>query len=217
MKTYAVAILPVLLLLCGGPLFAAYPLGTDDAGTVRQNGFELETFYEGFKDISGEPDQNLGVSFKHGITSRFDIGFSLPCRMHPVAAERVGAASLGLKFSLVPDKLAFSVSNELGEKEYFLNGIYTKGFGGLRTHLNAGYLSTGEETKKGKAFYGLAAEYPLAKYEAVAELKGEEGGVGSFLLGLRYRLKEFLFISSGVSRALEADNYRFTGGFHLEF
>lgn len=203
--------------LCGGTAFAAYPLATDDAGTVQPNGFELEASYDAFKDEANSRSQNLGVSFKHGITDRFDIGFSFPCRLHPDVVERIGEASLGLKFSIVEDLLAFSVTNELGEKEYFLNGILSKEFGALKTHLNAGYLSTGEEDKKGKASYGLAAEYPLKKYEAVAELKGEEGGAGFFLLGLRYRLKESFFISAGTARALEADRYRFTGGFHLQF
>lgn len=204
--------------LCGGgTAFAAYPLATDDAGTVRPSSFELEASYETFKDAAGPRSQDLGVSFKHGITDRFDIGFSFPCRLHPGVAERVGEASLGLKFSLVKDLLAFTVANELGEKEYSLNGIFSKEFGALKTHLNAGYLSTGEEDRKGAASYGLAAEYPLKDYGAVAELKGEEGGAGFFLLGLRCRLMEAFFISAGAARALEADRYRFTGGFHFEF
>ncbi|OGS11201.1 MAG: hypothetical protein A2234_07755 [Elusimicrobia bacterium RIFOXYA2_FULL_58_8] len=201
----------------GGTAFAAYPLVTDDAGTVQLNSYELEASYDTFKDETDARPENLGVSFKHGITDRFDIGFSLPCRLHPGVVERVGAASLGLKFSLVKDLLAFSVINELGKKEYFLNGILSKEFGPLKTHLNAGYLSTGEDNRKGLASCGLAAEYPLKNHEAVAELKSEEGGTGFFLLGLRYGLKEAFFISAGAARSLEADRYRFTGGFHVEF
>lgn len=217
MKLRPVIIIWGLLLFNHGAAFAAYPLSTDDAGTVQKNSYELEASYDTYKDEAASRSQNLGISFKHGITDRFDIGFSFPCRLHPGVVERVGEASLGLKFSLVKDLLAFSVTNELGEKEYFLNGIFSKELGAFKTHINAGYLSTGEEDKKGKASYGLAAEYPLQKYEVVAELKGEEGGTGFFLLGLRYRLRESLFISAGAARALKAERYRFTGGFHFGF
>lgn len=217
MRVNAVIFVMAAVFCCGGGAFAAYPLATDDAGTVQHNSHELEASYDTFKDETDSSSQNLGVSFKHGITDKFDIGFSFPCRLHPGVVERVGEASLGLKFSLVKDLLAFSVTNELGKKEYFLNGIFSREFGALKTHMNAGYLSTGDEDKKGLASYGLAAEYPLNKYEAVAELKGEEGGAAFFLLGLRCKLKESLFISAGAARHLEAGRYRFTGGFHLEF
>jgi len=146
-----------------------------------------------------------------------DAGISVPYQIHPEPEERVGAASIALKFSLLNDVLAFSVANELGEKEYFLNAIYSREFAPFRLHLNGGYLSTGDDTKKGLASYGLAGEYPIGKYEAVAELQGREGGAGSALLGLRWRVREAFFISSGVGRALEADRYRVTAGFHLEF
>lgn len=217
MRIKAVWLMLAAALCCGGTAFAAYPLATDDAGTVQPNAFELEASYDTLKDETNSRAQDLGISFKHGITDSFDIGFSFPCRLHPGVVERVGEASLGLKFSLVKDLLAFTVTNELGEKEYLLNAILSKEFGTLKTHFNAGYLSTGEEDRKGNASWGLAAEYPLKQCEAVAELKGEEGGAGFFLLGLRYRLNETFFISAGAARALEADRYRFTGGFHFEF
>lgn len=217
MKNKVAVLLAAVVAVCSAPSFAAYPLATDDAGTVARNTCELEASYDSFKDGENLANQFGGVSFKHGLTEKMDVGLSVPYQVHPAAAERVGAASLALKFSLVKDVLAFSVANELGEKEYFLNAVYSKELAVVKLSLNAGYLSTGDETKKGRGAYGLAAEYPMGKYEAAAELQGTEGGAGSMLVGLRYWLKDTLFVSSGVARALEADRYRVTAGFHLEF
>ncbi len=210
-------VLLVSLIGVSGPVLAAYPLTTDDAGTVNLSGYELEAAYDNFNDGENTRTQTGGISFKHGITERMDIGVSLPCRVHPVVSERLGSASLGLKFSLVKDILAFSIANELGKKEYFLNAIYTKAFTAFRFHVNAGYLVTGDANERGTASYGLAAEYQMGKYSVVGELQQQEGGHGNVLLGLRYHLKEAFFISSGVARALEADRDRVTAGFHLEF
>lgn len=217
MKLSPAVIMAVSLWLPACPAFAAYPLATDDAGIVPRNAYELEASYDNFKDESDLANQEGGISFKHGITEKMDIGLSFPYRIHPAADESFGAAALSLKFSLISDVLAFSLANELGESEYFLNAVYTKEFSVLKLHLNGGYLSSGDDTVKGAAAWGLAGEYAFAKYEAVAELTGEEGGVGSALVGLRRRLKEGLFISAAVARALEADRYRVTGGFHFEF
>ncbi len=207
----------LLLAAPSGRAFAAYPLATDDAGTVKRDSCELEASYDDYRDEADLASRAGGLSFKHGVTDRMDIGLSLPYRFRPETEGRVGAASLALKFSLVPDRLAFSVSNELGEKEYFLNGILSGEFGALKAHLNAGYLSSGDETTAGSASFGIAAEYPLSRYAAVAELRSEEGGSGEALLGLRYALREGLFVSAGGARRLEAARYRFTCGFHMEF
>ncbi|MBU2574249.1 MAG: hypothetical protein KKH28_09255 [Elusimicrobia bacterium] len=217
MKLKTAVLVPVLACACAGGAFAAYPLATDDAGTVALNSCELEAGYDNSKDRESLSNQSGAFSFKHGLTEKMDIGISLPYRIHPAGEEKPGAASIGLKFSLVKGIVALSFSNELGEKEYFLNTIYTKEFSAVKLHFNAGYLSTGEETKKGSGSYGLALEYPMGKFEAVGEAQGREGGEGAVLLGLRYWIRESLFVAGAIARDFRTGHPRFAAGLHFEF
>lgn len=96
MRIKAVWLMLAAALCGGGTAFAAYPLATDDAGTVQPNAFELEASYDTLKDETNSRSQNLGVSFKHGITDRFEIGFSFPCRLHPGVLSASGRLRWGL-------------------------------------------------------------------------------------------------------------------------
>lgn len=216
MKKLSVIISMIMVLGAAGSAFAAYPLSTDDAGTVSPGAYELEAAYDNYKE-AGATVQETGASFKHGLTEKMDIGLSFPYKLDPVVTEQAGAAELSLKFSLVEDVLAFSVASEMGSSGYALNTIYSLGSGELGLHLNAGYYSTGDETDKGTGSCGLAAEYPLGAFGLAAELTSEEGGGGEGLLGLRYFVGDGFFLSTAVARSLQADTYRFTAGFHLEF
>ena len=104
-----------------------------------------------------------------------------------------------------------------GEKDYFINAIYTKEFPALRLCVNAGYLSAGDETANGSGTYGVSVEVPVKKFEVVGEVQGQEAGIGYFLAGLRYKISSALFIAMGVSRAFESNADRLTVGFHCEF
>lgn len=106
----------VIICACFGGAFAAYPLATDDAGTVKQNSFELESGYDNSKDHENLTSQASAFSFKHGVTERLDVGIAVPYQIKPSRDERMGAASMAFKFSLVKDVVAMTFSNELGEK-----------------------------------------------------------------------------------------------------
>jgi hypothetical protein len=138
----------VLVCACFGRVFAAYPLATDDAGTVSHNSFELEAGYANAKDHDNLTNQASAFSFKHGVTERLDVGIAVPYQIKPSRGERMGAATMVFKFSLVRDMVAMTFSNELGEKAYFLNAIYTKEFPGIKLNFNAGYLSTATKLKR---------------------------------------------------------------------
>ena len=217
MKLKAVLFSAVLICASAARAQAAYPLATDDAGTVSQGGYELEAGYDSAKDAENLSNQSSAFSFKHGVTEKMDLGLALPYQIHPADAEKLGAASLALKFSLVKDIVAVALSNELGEKDYFLNAIFSKAFSAVKLHVNAGYLSTGDETAKGAGSYGLALEYPLGKFEAVGEVQGQEGGEGDALAGLRYRIRETLFVAGGLARDFKSGHARLTAGLHFEF
>ena len=217
MKLHTVLLSVALVCVGAARARAAYPLATDDAGTVSRGGYELEAGYDSAKDAENLSNQSGALSFKHGVTEKMDLGLALPYQIHPAGAEKLGAVSLALKFSLAENIAAVSLSNELGEKDYFLNAIYTKEFSAVKLHVNAGYLSAGDETVKGAGSYGLALEYPVGKFEAVCEAQGQEGGEGNALVGLRYRLKESLSVAGGLARDFNYGHSRFTAGVHFEF
>jgi hypothetical protein len=50
-------------------LYGARPFATDDAGTVSVAGYELEIGYD-----FGQDEGILGLSFKHGLTPKMDVG-----------------------------------------------------------------------------------------------------------------------------------------------
>ena len=207
----------IIICLNTGIVSAAYPLATDDAGTVKVSGYELEAGYDNCKDGNDLINKTCGVSFKHGVTDKMDIGLSLPYKVDPAANENMGAATFSFKFALVKDMLALSFANELGEKDYFVNAIYTKEFSFVRCNLNAGYLSTGDETVKGRGSYGISAEYLIKSFEIVGEIQGQEEGTGNGLAGLRYRIIDTFFVAAGVSKAFSTDENKLTAGFHFEF
>jgi hypothetical protein len=215
MKTIKVAIITILL--SGMKTYAAYPLSTDDAGTVKQSLYELEASYVNYSCENEMKNHSSSISFKHGLTNKMDIGILFPYQIDPVKEERFGEASVSAKFSLIKDVLAATFSNELGEKDYFINVIFTKELSLISCNLNMGYISTGDENEKGRGLYGFSLQYPFDKYEAVGEIQGQEGGCGNCLLGIRRRISESLFIASGISRVFESNTDRVTAGFHLEF
>lgn len=143
------------------PAFAAHPLSTDDAGTVEMNKFELETGFDNCKDSSNLRSSACGFSIKHGISEKVDVGISFPYSIDPAPVERFGSASLGIKFLLVENTFAVSLSNDLGSAGYFINGIYSVELSKLQIHANLGYTSSGNENIKGETSYSSALVYPL--------------------------------------------------------
>jgi hypothetical protein len=198
-------------------LFAAYPLATDDAGTVTQNGYEFEACYDNCKDENELMNRSCGISFKHGVTDRMDIGISFPMQVDPAANGQTGEATLGFKFALIKDMVAVTFSNELGEKDYFMNAVFSREFSFVKYNINAGYASAGDTTVAGRRTGGFSAEFPIRSFDVIGEVQSREGGAGSGLAGLRYHASEHLFIAAGVSKSFKTVENRVTGGFHFEF
>jgi hypothetical protein len=216
-KCFNIIICFVMLAGFSKGLFAAFPLATDDAGVVAIDTYELEVNYNHCTDEMELLSHSCGISFKSGLTKKIDLGLSLPYQVDPIVEDNLGGASIAFKFSLINDILAVTFSNELGEKDYFINGIYTKEFSGFNVHLNAGYLSTGDEAEKGRATYGIAAEVPLGKFEVVGEIQGQEAGAGNGLAGLRYKISDTFFVGAGFSRTFNTNVNNGTAGLHYEF
>ena len=199
-------------------LFAAHPLTTDDIGTVEVGKYELEIGYDNCKNHGELRNHSCGLSLKHGISQKLDIGISFPYHIEPKPAERLGSVSLSFKFLLVEDIFAFTLANELGSEEYFINGISTREISSLVVHFNLGYQATGNENVKGKILYNSAFEYsPLNKIDFVGEVLGEETGLQNWLLGMRYKINDVCFFDFGYENGLRETNEKIAFGFHAEF
>jgi len=207
----------LIVLLTAANIFAAYPLSTDDAGIVSVGRYELEAGYDNCKDENELINKTCGISFKHGVTEKMDMGVSFPFLIEPSKEGRLGAAIMVVKFSIVKDIVSVTFSNELGEKDYFINTIYTKELPFFLCNFNLGYLSSGDDNEKGSSSYGFSLAHSFGKYETLGEIQGQEGGYGNWLLGLRRKINDRLFAAAGFSRTFESSSDKLSVGFHFEF
>jgi hypothetical protein len=198
--------------------FAAHPLTTDDIGTVEVGEYELEIGYDNCKNQGELRNHSCGLSLKHGISRKLDIGISFPYHIEPKPAERLGRVSLSFKFLLIEEFFAFTLSNELGSEEYLINGILTREISSWVTHFNLGYQATGNENAKGEMLYSSALEYsPMNKIDLVGEVLGEETGFQNWLLGMRCKISEVCFFDIAYGNGFRETNEKIASGFHMEF
>ncbi len=196
-------------------LFAAHPLTTDDIGTVDIGKYELEVFYDNCK--SETRNHFCGISLKHGITEKIDVGISFPYQLEPKLAEPLGTLTLGFKFLLMKDIFALTVSNELGSKKYFINGIFTQEIKPISVHVNIGYATSGDENTEGKITYSSAFECPFEKIDLVGEVIGDKVSLQNWLLGVRYKIKESVFVDCAYGNSFRNTDEKISFGFHAEF
>lgn len=161
-------------------------------------------------------NHSCGVSLKHGITEKLDVGISLPYQVKPKVDEKFGPATLGLKFLLVKDFFAFSINNKLGSSEYFLNGIFSKEIQPVTVHINFGYEATGDENVEGEIIYSSAVEYQLKKIDLVGEIIGEQIGFLRWVQGLRYKLSDVTAVNCGYGNGFRNSDEKIALGFHTE-
>ena len=201
------------LLICASVLYGARPFTTDDAGIVEQGMHEMELGID-FWSESVMP----GLGFKHGLTSRMDLGVGVGYTLIPEEEAGFGGAELGLKFSIVPDLLAFSVVGSFGHEAYALNGILTKNFGPVEIDANFGYETAVIGDEDDRLIYAVAAIYSMGVFAFGIEGAGESSGLERWLTGGRYTLKDGLSVDAGISGGFQedADIYA-TVGIHCEF
>ena len=203
--------------ILGSVLFVAHPLTTDDIGTVEIGKYELEVGYDNCKDENIFRNHSCGLSLKHGITEKMDIGISFPYQIKPKPAEPLGTTTLGFKFLLLKDIFALTVNNELGSSEYFINGIFTREIQPINVHANIGYAVSGDENTAGEIIYSSAFEYPLSKIDLVGEVVAEKIGLQNWLVGLRYKLGEVTSLNCAYGNGFRITNEKIAFGFHTEF
>jgi hypothetical protein len=197
--------------------FAAHPLTTDDIYPVDAGTFELELSYDTWNKKAEPRNHSLGVSLKGGITERMDIGISFPFQIQPYQEEPFGNITLGIKFLLLKDIFALTVSNEFGLSDYFINGIFTHEFGSITGHANIGYTVSGDKEDEGEIRYSAAIEYSLWKIDLVGEVLGDSIGFQNYLFGVRYKISEMVFIDCAYGNGFRETGDRVSIGFHAEF
>jgi hypothetical protein len=201
------------LMLCFSGLYAARPFATDDAGTVTQGMHELEVGIDFWSE-----EASLGLSFKHGLTDRMDIGVGIGRTLAPEEAAEFEKAELGMKFSIIPDFIAFSANGSFGHEEYFLNGIITRNVGPVEIDANLGYETDFTGDEEGTVIYSAAAIFSGNSYAFGAEISGDKDGFGYWLIGGRYFFIEGFAVDAGVAGGFEDDPMTTaTAGIHYEF
>ncbi len=193
--------------------FAARPFNTDDAGTVAPSGFELELGTDVWQD-----EAMLGLSLKHGLTNRMDVGLSLGYTMLPDSADGFENAEVGFKFAILPGLFSTSFTATLGDLDYVLYGIVTRVFGPLQIDINLGFMTTGLGGIDGDFMYRLAIIYNIEKFAFGVEAAGDQNAVQNWLSGVRYVVFHGFSIDGGVTGSFqEQRDILITAGIHYEF
>ena len=201
----------------GSSLFAAHPLATDDIGTVDVGKYELEVSYDNCKEETESRNHSCSLSLKHGLTEKMDIGISFPYQIEPKSAEPFGNIAVGVKFLLLKDIFALTANNELGSSEYFINGIFTQEINPITVHANIGYTISSDKNKEGEISYCSAFEYSFPKIDLVGEVLGDKVGFQNYLLGVRYKISEGIFVDCAYGNGFKNTEDKFSFGFHMEF
>lgn len=196
-----------LLLFAWSQAEAARPLTTDDAGTVEYGAFELEIGYDLSRDEDHTQNQSLGISLKHGLIQRLDLGVALPYDIKP--EEEFGDFQVGIKYLLLKEKgnlpaLSLTFGCELGSPDCAFTGIASKEIRDLALHINLGYVASGLKGEDGVAVYAGAIEYVFSKsLTLVAELVGEadaDENASEALVGGNYRISEQVVLDLAVGK-----------------
>jgi len=194
-------------------LYAARPFATDDASTVAHGIHELEFGCDFWSEQAA-----LGLGFKHGITDRMDLGIGTGCVILPEQDNGFEGAELALKFAIIPDFIAASLTGSFGEAAYIINGVVTQTLGPLEIDGNFGYETTGISGGDGVVIYGLAAIFNTGPYAFGIEGRGDRDGLQSWLIGGRFTLVEGFAADIGIAGSFDEDAaMSATAGIHYEF
>ena len=132
----------LVLLYATLPLHAARPLINDDASTVEMHKYEMEVAADYWKDQA-----QTGLTFKHGLTERMDLGISFGYCALPQDLRAFSHADIGFKFALMLDLIAASFKICPDQSLYTINGILSKELSFLNFDLNFGMKALGESNE----------------------------------------------------------------------
>lgn len=186
------------LLSAFSSLHAARPFATDDAGTVQQNNFEIETGAE-----FGDDYLTGNIAIKHGITRRMDLGFAGAYQRLPKNESRFDPAEFSLKFSLIPELISFSAVSNFGDDTYAATMILSKiFFSVLAIDANMGIEIIGNSNESDLSF-GFCCHYEGSRFGAGAEIYGTFDGDKYWLAGVNYGITKWLTIDLAINSDLQ--------------
>lgn len=229
----------VLMLVVAAPVFAARPLVTDDFYTVAAGGYELELGYAAAQNQASN-NSSANLSFKRGITDRFDFGIEVPYTLS--SPSGLNDVLLHAKYRVwersededLTGRVDYKFNNGdinqglgSGDNDYCLMIIYSKMFGQTKTHLNFGHVNVGVnagiKTDDYNA-YAFALEHPAwgGKGDIVAEYVANNAASPNpafIQLGARYMVFSGFKLDAGYSFGLNNNSIKnnLTAGAHYEF
>jgi hypothetical protein len=190
---FSVGAFCVIAQIAVAPVNAARPFATDDAGTVTQGLFEVETGCDFWKE-----SVTAGIGLKHGVTDRMDIGIGYGYKTLPDSERGFEGAEIGLKFGLIPDLLALSANGSLGDKCYGVNGILSKGLGSLSLDFNLGMTATAD-TNDADLTYGLCCHYDGERFGVGTEIGGTHESLSFWQVGFNCMMCNWLTFDAGIN------------------
>jgi hypothetical protein len=218
-------VVPALLFLSSA--FASRPLTTDDAYTVEEGTFQVETGLNFLPSDNHDKEFAPTVTLSYGVFERMDMGVgSAYLFVHPDEGKKengFGDTALKIKYRLVDQKdwiPSFAVSGTLilptaseskglgsGKTDFTLNTIFTWNLSKkLQLHANLGYTFTGEHAVNNELNYSGAVQFFLSdKWALVGEIVGVNNFNGrkgddpfSGLLGTQYFITDRFVWDTGV-------------------
>jgi cobalt/nickel transport protein len=206
---------------------AARPLTTDDAWTVEQGEFQLETGFDALRQDNHDREYSPSLTLTYGLLEKMDLGIgSGYVFSHPKEGDRengMADTEIKLKYRWMDEKNwrpAFTVSGVLkiptaseskglgsGQTDFGINAILTKTLSKKWTvHLNLGYTFIGEDHVNNELNYSLAAQFSLTeKWALVGEIVGVNNLNGrhgddpfSGLIGTYYLITDKIIWDAGL-------------------
>lgn len=221
-------VLPFLLLLFPSSTFAARPLTTDDAYTVKEGEFQVEAGFDFARQDNHDKEYSPSLTLTYGLFERMDIGIgSAYLFIDPAEGKKVNGFSdtpLKVKYRFLDQKdwiPSFAVSGTLitptaskskglgsGKVDFNINTIFTWNLSKrLQLYTNLGYTFTGENHVNDELNYSIAGQFLLSdKWALVGEIVGMNNFNGnkrddpiSGLVGIQYILiSDRLVLDAGV-------------------
>lgn len=191
---------------------AARPFETDDAGTVHRGGFEAE-----LGTVSWRNATDVGIGFKHGVTSRMDLCVSGGYAILPRSERSTAPVGLAFKFALLPELLSASVSMEPGSPAYSVNGIASKSLGDFAANLNLGGEFEGGSNDADFS-WGINPLWNLGPATLGAELRGDQHAAQAWKAGAQWRVAKDFALDLGIGSEIGDDpRWRITAGAWFAF
>jgi hypothetical protein len=172
---------------------AARPFATDDAGTVSQGFFEIETGCNFWKNLV-VPE----LSLKHGLTDRMDLGIGFGYTCIPNREKGFNGGELGLKFAVVPELVSLSAGGMFGDATFCFNCILSKGFGKFTFDANLG-LEAVAGIDDADMTFGLCCHFDGERFGAGLEVCGTHRSFDLWQIGCNCAIMNWLAVDAGFS------------------